>query len=106
MAAAAVASPPDGDDIIADLIYRLAQRVELPALVVLEIETEIRQDYRGERCYIAAQRGDFRAYLANRNQLVLRDHRAGESDYLLARRYGVTLRRIRQILAPYRAAPK
>lgn len=101
-----MASPPDGDDIISDLLYRLQLKLQVSCVQLLEVEAEIRQDYRGERCYIAAQRGDYHAYVSNRNQLILRDHRAGESDLLLARRYGVTLRRIRQILAKHRAPAK
>ena len=98
-----VSSPPDGDDVIADLIYRLAERAQVAAVVLLEIEAEIRRDYCGERCYVAKQRGDYKAYVSNRNQLIIRDSRAGESNHLLARRYGVTQRRIEQVLAKARA---
>ena len=102
-AQAVVSNPPDGDDVIADFVYRLAERAQVAAVVLLEIENEIRSDYCGERCYVARQRGDYRAYVTNRNTLIVRDSRLGESNPLLARRYGVSLRRIEQIL---RAARK
>lgn len=98
-----VLSPPDGDDVIADLIYRLATLTQVACVQLLEVEAEIRRDYCGERCYIAKQRGDYKAYVSNRNQLIVRDSRAGESNHLLARRYGVTQRRIEQVLRQARA---
>lgn len=85
-------------------MYRLAERAQVAAVILLEVEAEIRGDYCGERCYIAKQRGDYKAYVSNRNLLIVRDSRNGESNALIARRHGLTQRRVEQILLQARLA--
>ena len=97
-ASAAVSAPLDGEDIISDLFWRLSQRVQIAALVLIEVEQEIRTDWAGERPYIAAKKEHQRPVISARNGRIYADWRRGERVPLLARRYGVTERRIRQII--------
>jgi Mor family transcriptional regulator len=97
-ASAAAVSQPDGDDIITDLFWRLSQRVQIAAVVLVEIEQEVRADWAGERPYIAATREQLRPFISLRNACIFSDWRRGERVPLLARRHGVTERRIRQVI--------
>ena len=86
------------DDIIGDVLARIAERVQIAALVLIEVEMEVRRDWAGDRPYIAATGEQMRAQISARNGRVYSEWRKGERIPLLARRYGVSERRIRQII--------
>lgn len=62
------------------------------------IEQDVRRDWGGERPYIAKVGEARRKYVETRNARIRLDAHRGESSKLLSRRYGMSLRRINQIL--------
>ena len=86
---------PDENDIVADMLAVVKELwPELPPEKLQLAERQIRDRWGGDRPYIAHRAGG----QSTRNQAITRDHRAGERIPLLARRYQLTPRRIRQIL--------
>lgn len=89
-------------DIIRDILDRVASHLGLDESVsdILGlVEKETRRDWGGDRPYIA-KAGETDAHeTALRNAQILRDWRNGERTALLARRYGISPRRVRQIIA-------
>ena len=57
------------------------------------------KDYAGDRVYIGKTTTETRQQMTRRDRSVLRDHQAGERVALIARRYGITERRVRMIIA-------
>jgi len=82
-------------DIVSDSITRLAESLGadvVPLEVMQRIEVDVRRDWAGDTVYIKADR------CRHRNQDLLRLYRQGWSVDRLAARYGLTPRRIRQII--------
>jgi Mor family transcriptional regulator len=90
------------DDLIADILARIraccspkaAEKIDLG-----KIEAEVRRDWGGERHYIAKEGEDARALLVRRDRRIREQARQGEHVPLLARRWRLSERRIRQILS-------
>lgn len=85
------------DDIVADILDRLAGTLS-PA-VRADIEAAIRRDWGGDRPYIARAGESARAVISQRNAAIARDYHRGESIALVARRYGISRRRVYQVLS-------
>jgi Mor family transcriptional regulator len=107
-AAAPVDSQPTGrtllDDVVTDILARvdaaLREGDETDAALA-QVEREVRRDWGGERPYIAKNgEGDrVRQEKSHRDERIRTDYRHGERIALLARRYGISERRVRMILA-------
>lgn len=88
------------NDLVSDILGRIAERhAKLPARVARQIEADIRRDWGGERHYIAKLGESGRAQLAERDALIRQQARRGERVKLLSRRWGISEKRVRQILA-------
>lgn len=85
-------------DIVTDTLQRLAERAKIPAKVRAEVETEIRADWGGERVYIPKRGENDQQQLSERDARIRRDFRRGEREPLIARRHGISVKRVRQIL--------
>lgn len=77
---------------------------EVDDQALARIETEIRRDWGGERCYIAKQGEHAKAIESARDECIRRDHRRGERVELLMRRYHLSRQRIYQIIGAGRSA--
>lgn len=73
----------------------LALAPQLSAAIVEAADRQVRGVFSGSRPYISRIPGEGRSA---RNEAIRRDHRAGERTMLLSRRYGLSERRIRQIV--------
>lgn len=91
-------------DIVKDIMQRIADQfgAGLSADALRRIETEVRRDWGGDRPYIARTGESARAAFSARNAAIARDWRHGESITLIARRYGISRKRVYQILAERR----
>lgn len=104
-AAAPVDSQPTGrtllDDVVTDILARvdaaLREGDETDAALA-QVEREVRRDWGGERPYIAKAGESARREQSLRDEQIRRDFRRGERVALLARRHGISERRIRKIL--------
>lgn len=67
-------------------------------LLGASVSESINKDYSGEQAYIGKP-DSVTAALSARNRAIIRDWRAGERVPLLSRRYGVSIRHIRRIVA-------
>jgi len=82
-------------DIVTDIIQRLADSLGAdvcPPDVMRSVESEIRRDWSGDKVYITANPKRIRD--AN----IRADYRKGTGIKQLAVRYGISSRRVRQIL--------
>jgi len=82
-------------DIVADIIQRLAESLGaelVPADVMQRLEVEIRRDWAGSTVYVPAASGRVR------NAEIRDKYRKGAGVDRLAAAYGLTPRRIRQIV--------
>lgn len=87
-------------DLVADIFERIAEKhVKLPAKVLQQVEQDVRADWGGERHYIAKVGESGKAQLAERDRQIRREHHAGDHDALIARRHGISIKRVQQILA-------
>lgn len=87
-------------DLVADLIQRIRDKYpKLPAAVAREVEVEARADWGGERHYVPKHGESGRLQLAERDRQIHADHQRGEHDELIARRHGISVKRVRQVLA-------
>jgi Mor family transcriptional regulator len=77
---------------------------ELDDAALQRIEGDIRRDWGGERAYIAKQGEHGRAVQSARDECIRRDFRRGERIELLCRRYGLSARRVQEIVREVRAA--
>jgi len=77
----------------------------LTAEIIDQIEAEIRQEWGGERFYLprTGESDRLAAERDARNRAILRDWRNGERIELLSRRYGLTRKRIYEIINQSRA---
>lgn len=64
-----------------------------------QVETRLRQIFGGDRCYIGKTSADAIRHQSNRDRAILRDWRHGEHIPVLARRYGLSPRRVQQLVA-------
>lgn len=87
-------------DIIQDIMERVAEQLGERAdpEALKRIEASIRQDWGGDRPYIARLGEDARAAISARNAAILRDVRKGEAVALIARRYHISRKRVYQII--------
>ncbi len=94
------------DDILGDMAQHVTREVcatfSLPAdqvaQLIKRIEDDRRHEWAGERarvCYIAHKEGELHS---ERNDRIVRDYLYGERVQLLSRRYGLSERRIWQII--------
>lgn len=87
------------DDLVTDILDRIATKVGIvPKAVQRQLEKEIRNDWGGETHYVAKHGESARGELEQRDASIRNDHRRGERVELLSRRYGLTTRRINQII--------
>ena len=88
------------DDIVTDIMRRVAEVVtRKDARTFLEqIEADIRRDWGGDRPYIAKKGESAEMEMSKRNAAILRDHRNGERATFLARKYGMSRKRIHEIV--------
>jgi Mor family transcriptional regulator len=73
--------------------------VPLPVDVLRVIEDEVRQDWGGERHYVAKIGEGGRAKIAARDCQIRAAYKSGLPEDFLSLRYNLTVRRIRQIVA-------
>lgn len=95
-AAAGDASEAD-HDIVADtlrIVMELAPAFS--AAVAARADALVRERWGGDRVYIARRRGEVQR--SDRNAAIVRDYLAGERLGLLERRYGLSQRRLLQII--------
>lgn len=93
-------------DVIIDILRRIKESTDVPDAVAERIERDARLYWGGERCYVAkAGESPVRREAAERAQAIRADHKRGEHVPLLARRYDLTERRIRQILGMLESTP-
>ncbi len=90
------------EDIVRDILDRLheafrAQR-SIDAAFFLSFEDEIRRHWGGELQYIAKTSEVQIQYKSRRDRSIVRDHQSGEHVKFLARRYGISERRVQQIV--------
>jgi Mor family transcriptional regulator len=91
------------EDIVRDILDRLheafaAGKPIQDAEFWIQVETEIRRDWGGDRAYIAKTGESQIKHLGNRDRAIVRDHKRGESVAFLARRWQLSRVRIRQII--------
>lgn len=100
--AGAVDSQPTIDlpaDIVLDVLHRIVARLgDVPANIPMEVEQEIRRDWGGDRPYIA-KAGEVGKVERTRREAAIRDeHRRGAHVNALARKWGLSIRRVQQIV--------
>ena len=71
---------------------------ETAQLVGNAVPKKVARDYNGERPYIGRSI-EVEREMSARNRAIIREWKAGERVALLSRRYGISARRIRQIIA-------
>ena len=86
-------------DLVADILQRITQHAKLPIKVAQAVEREVRDDWGGERHYIAKVGESGKAQLAERDKRIRDEYRQGEHVELLARRHGISIKRVQQIVA-------
>jgi Mor family transcriptional regulator len=87
-------------DLVSDILQRVVDRdVPLPVDVLSAIEDEVRQDWGGERHYVAKIGEGGRAKIAARDRQICAAYQSGLPEDFLSLRYNLTVRRIRQIVA-------
>ena len=94
-------APSIADDFIGRLqqiMIDLGNSAEAATLVAAELQRE----WGGERPYIRVHGEAARLERSRRDRAIVRDDARGESTNLIARRYGIHPRRVRQILSAAR----
>lgn len=86
-------------DLVADLIDRVVQTRRFTPAAVRKLERELRRDYGGNAHYIAKFGETAKLERLERDLRIRIDHRRGERIPLLARRWNLSEKRIRQIVA-------
>lgn len=87
------------NDLVADILQRISERKgKLTKSAVREIESEVRRDWGGGKHYVARVGECGQAILSERDAAIRAQHRRGDHVKLLSRRWGLSERRIRQIL--------
>lgn len=96
---AASSATTEPRDILEDVIQRVIARWEAaPANELMQLEEELRRDWGGDRPYIAKQGESGRVERSRREEAIRAEHRHGERPGLLARKWGLSPRRIQQIV--------
>lgn len=92
-------------DPIRDAVERIRRIMEEHGMLSPKLESaiaaaedETRQDWAGERPYIAKRGERTVLLLSERNRAIIRDWKAGERQALLARKYGISRQRVKQII--------
>lgn len=87
-------------DIVADILQRVVERgISLLPTTLMEIETEVRADWGGERLYIEKVGEAGRAAMARRDKEIRDLSAKGVQNDYLSLRYNLSMKRIRQITA-------
>ena len=81
-----------------DILERVREVAHVDDATLQQIQQQVRRDWGGDRPYIARLGECAQRMQAHRDILIRRQHRNGESSQLLSRRWGLSMRRIRQIL--------
>lgn len=84
---------PCAEDFLARLHALMLEHAD-PALVVAAVQVE----WGGDRPYIRKANEAARAERSLRDRAIVRDHQRGESSALLSRRYGISRRRVEQLV--------
>jgi len=87
------------DDLILDILGRVQRALGIDGAdsVLAAVERDVRTIWGGDRVYVGKTKFD-RESKAHRNARIRHDYRCGERPLLLARRYKLSVRRIRQII--------
>lgn len=92
-------------DFIIDIKTRLLEQAaelgiskQTAALLAACVDTTAK-DYAGDRVYIGKTTAETRQQMSRRDKSVFHDHQAGERVAFIARRYGISERRVRMIIA-------
>ena len=84
------------DDFVCDVLRLVRQLIpKITDELAAQADAALRERWGGDRPYIARRLGQGRS---ERNERIRRDYLAGERFELLERRYGITSRRILQII--------
>lgn len=88
------------DDLVADILARATAAADknegvLTAEMADRIEREVRSDWGGDRVFIPKRAGEGHS---DRNARIVRDYLSGERLAFLERRYGLSQRRLLQII--------
>lgn len=98
-AAPASGSQAGDDDVVRDIIARVLSRWhDAPANVAADVEQEVRRDWGGDRPYIAKAGQVGEQLRSARDRQICSEHRRGERESVLARRWNISIRRIHQII--------
>lgn len=90
----------DEHDIVSDILARVKAIVPgVTSVTFREIEAGVRQDWGGERPYVAKVGESGREAQSQRDRAIRAQARRGDHVKLLARRHGLSEKRIRQILS-------
>ena len=88
------------DDVLAAMIEAAGPEVRPKlAAVAHQVSQQKHHEWLGERVYVSGARKAASQEISNRNAAIKRDHQRGERVPLLMRRYGLSRRRIEQILS-------
>ena len=81
-------------------MQRLAAiRLPVTALELQDLELSLRSDWGGERAYIRRTGEASDKEMARRDIAIRAQHRRGERVELLSRRWGISIRRVQQIIS-------
>jgi len=83
------------NDIVADILQRFADRLGAdvcPPELISSIDRDVRSQWSGVDVYVAGNKS------RQRNQHLMADYHKGKSVEHLSSRYGITARRVRQII--------
>lgn len=108
--ATASSAPPSGEpadvDIVTDIFQRILPHLrDAPANLAHDVERGVRRDWGGERPYIAKEGESGKRERSARDEQIRADFRRGEREPYLARKFQISIRRIRQILKLGNALP-
>lgn len=88
-------------DIVSDIIARIRTDPPRDEQSLAELESALREEYGGSHSYIGVTPEDEQRARIARHRQILRDWQAGEKVALIARRYGLSRRRVYQIIREY-----
>lgn len=88
-------------DVLSDILDRIAERLGVTAKMRNAIERDARRAWGGERYYIAKSGEQAKQEMHARDAAIYAEFRRGEHAELLARRHGITVNRVRQIVTTF-----
>jgi len=88
----------DENDVVLDIMTRVREMFTADAAQLQELEAGVRRDWGGERPYIAKLGESARAARSWRDERIRSEYRRGERSGYLARKWGISERRVRQIV--------